>query len=383
MESSAQLIRKARLFDFYAKYLWRFHRVIARRHLTPRCKRCINSNIYSALDEHGICGVCREDAGQSAEEAPGAPESAEPAQLTETLSGFTRAGTGDYDALVMVSGGKDSALLLYELSQRFPTLRQLAFTVDNGFMSPVALDNARRYVAKLGIDHLVFRPKPSLYVKSFRHAIIHAEPGKGSFETVDRIDGQIGFDVCKNFAARNHIPLVLFGFNRIQMRAFFDVDGFQLPAALVGKPTTTVLGRPLAEVYDDDELGYFWDPERFDAVYRPRLVAPLAVWEYNEQTARDKTIDLGLIKPGNESALVTNNAVVTLMVALDYVRLGYADFEPQFADMIRRGEADRRYWLAVFEMLEYSAKTGWMIAAELDRIAASLGISVAELGLEY
>jgi hypothetical protein len=383
MESSVQLIRKARLFDFYAKYLWRFHRVVARRYLTPRCKRCINSAIYSALDENGICGVCREDAEQFADEMPGTQENDEPGQLAELLSGGAGKGAGNYDALVMVSGGKDSALLLYELVKRFPKLRQLAFTVDNGFMSPVALDNARRYVAKLGIDHFIFRPKPSLYVKSFRYAILHAAPDQGSFETVDRVDGQIGFDVCKNFAARNQIPLLLFGFNCIQMRAFFDVDDFQLPASLVNKPTTMVLGRPLAELYDDSELGYFWDAARFSEVDLPRLVAPLSVWEYNEQTARDKTINLGLIESGSESALVTNNAVVTLMVALDYVRLGYADFEPQFADMVRRGEADRRYWKAVFEMLEYSAKTGWMIADELNRIADSLGIDVTEIGLAY
>ena len=384
MESSAQLIRKAKLFDFYAKYLWRFHRVIARRHLAPRCKQCINSSIYSALDAQGICGVCREAMTLSAEEEVSeTPGNDEPARLEETLSGSAQTGTGDYDALVMVSGGKDSALLLYELTQRFPTLRMLAYTVDNGFMSPVALENARRYVARLGVDHLVFRPKPSLYLKSFRHAILHAEPGQGSFETVDRIDGQIGFDVSKNFAARNRIPLLLFGFNRIQMRAFFNVDSFELPAAQVNEPTTAALGVPLAEIYDNNELGYFWDPRHFEEMQRPRLVAPLAVWEYNEQTTRDKTIDLGLIEPGKESALVTNNAVVTLMVVLDYVRLGYADFEPQFADMIRRGEADRDYWRAVFEMVEYSAKTGWMIADELDQIAASLGLSRAEIGLAH
>jgi hypothetical protein len=45
MESSAKLIRKARLFDFYSRRVWRMHRLLVRTHLTPRCRRCVKVNV--------------------------------------------------------------------------------------------------------------------------------------------------------------------------------------------------------------------------------------------------------------------------------------------------------------------------------------------------
>ena len=62
-------------------------------------------------------------------------------------------------------------------------------------------------------------------------------------------------------------------------------------------------------------------------------------------------------------------------------RLGYASFEPEFADMVRSGKASRRFWRNVFEMLEYSAKTGWMLDAELTRIVRELDLTREDIGL--
>jgi hypothetical protein len=165
------------------------------------------------------------------------------------------------------------------------------------------------------------------------------------------------------------------------MEAYFGIDGWEVPREIVRQKTTTVLGRGLFEVFDSSHARHFWDPARHGDDRIPRMIAPLCVWHYNEEQVRRRVIDLGLIDAGNDSALVTNNAVIQLMVVLDYLHLGYADFEPQFADMVRRGEADGHYWRNVFEMLEYSAKTGWMIEKDLDRIAHSLGIDREKLGL--
>jgi hypothetical protein len=294
--------------------------------------------------------------------------------MEATLEACQGVGAGDYDALVMVSGGKDSAILLHLLGQKFPGLRQLAFTIDNSFMSPVAMANAQQTVSRLGVDHVVSRPDPEVFVRGFRYACTHLEPAKGCFETVDRLDATLGFDLAKNFAACHRIPLVVFGFNPVQMSVYFGVDGWEVPDYLVRGETTTVIGRDLLEIFDEEHARYFWDPERHGDDRIPRLVAPLCVWHYNEEEVRQRVIELGLIEPGNDSALVTNNSVIQMMVVFDYLHLGYADFEPQFADMVRRGEADRRYWRNVFEILEYSAKTGWMIEGDLNRIATSLDI---------
>ena len=63
------------------------------------------------------------------------------------------------------------------------------------------------------------------------------------------------------------------------------------------------------------------------------------------------------------------------MIVADYLRLGYASFEPEFASMVRAGKADRTFWRNVFEMLEYSARTGWLLGGEIDKQARSIGLT--------
>ena len=48
------LILRARLFDFHAKHVWKFHRELVRRHLSPRCQRCSLSVACSPLDGNGV-----------------------------------------------------------------------------------------------------------------------------------------------------------------------------------------------------------------------------------------------------------------------------------------------------------------------------------------
>jgi hypothetical protein len=70
-----------------------------------------------------------------------------------------------------------------------------------------------------------------------------------------------------------------------------------------------------------------------------------------------------------------------MMIVADYFRLGYASFEPEFANQIREGKADRRFWRNVFEMLEYTTRTGSMLDNEIDWIVAELGLTRTDIGL--
>ncbi len=63
---------------------------------------------------------------------------------------------GRYHCLVMCSGGKDSTAALYYMKKRYK-LEPLAFTFDNGFEPPDALENVRNAVERLGVDHFMFK----------------------------------------------------------------------------------------------------------------------------------------------------------------------------------------------------------------------------------
>ncbi len=377
------LIVRARLFDFHARHLWRFHRVVARRHLSKRCLNCAISEVCSPLDAAGVCAECRTHqakARNSIREIT-APTAELAAALTALLRNYEGAGKGAYDALVMLSGGKDSALLIHELQQRHPKLRLLAMTIDNSYMSPVALQNCARIVDTLNVDHVSVRLAKSVYAKSFRFACCHVEDKKGAFETVDRIDADLGFSQAKIYAATHRIPLLLSGLSWTQVERLFGLQSFEVPQEQALAKVTSTLGVDLNEIYDASELRYWWDPQRFDKADWPRFVHPFYAWRMEEQDIRDRVVNLGLIKPGNDSPLLTNNVLIPMMIVADFHNQGYASFEPEFACLVREGKAARLFWRNVFEMLEYSAKTGWMLEKEIDKLASSIGLTRHDLGI--
>ena len=383
MTNATTLIIRARLFQFHAKYLWRFHRRFVKRHLHDRCVNCVISNAYSALDEKGLCAECRTSAS-----VPVPSSGADTQQMQDLEAEIDRLfrdhagrGSGAHDAVVMLSGGKDSALLIHELHRRHPRLRILALTIDNSFMSPVALENAARAAERLDVDHVTLKPAKSLYQKSFRLACRLREAGKGCFETVDRIDADLGFSLAQIFAATHRIPLLVSGLSWAQIERIFGVRSFEVPREQALAKVTHTLGKPLGEIYEPSEFEYWWDPAKFPRDFWPRFVHPFYAWRYEEQRIQDRVIKLGLIKPGNDSPLLTNNVIIPMMIVADYLRLGYASFEPEFASQVRAGKADRRFWRNVFEMLEYSARTGWMLDREIEKIAGLLGLTRAEIGL--
>jgi hypothetical protein len=376
--SAETLIARARRFRFYAQHLWRFHRPFVRRGLRRRCVRCVVSEAYSPLDAAGVCAECR--ARAAAPQTDAAAEVPLAAELDAVFDAAQGTGAGAHDALVMLSGGKDSAFLLHLLRQRFPRLRLLALTIDNSFMSPVALDNARRTVEVLDIDHVTLKPPKSLYAKSFRLACTLREEGKGCFETVDRIDADLGFSLGKIHATTHHIPLLVSGLSWAQVERIFGVRSFEVPPELALARVEETLGRRLDAVYEPTELPFWWDPARVDRALWPRFIHPFYAWRFEERHIQDEVVRLGLIERGNDSPMLTNNLIIPMMVVIDYLRLGYASFEPEFAAQVRAGKADPGFWRNAFEMLEYSAHTGWMLGDEIDRMAHSLGLTRAEIG---
>ncbi|HOX06585.1 MAG TPA: hypothetical protein PK280_09300 [Planctomycetota bacterium] len=384
MVDARSLIRRGRAFEFYARHLWRFHRLLARGHLRRRCERCSVSEAFSPLGPDGICGECHAPANAAVrpgQEPDGRPEALR-AELDRLLREHQGKGPGLHDALVMLSGGKDSALLLLELRRRYPGLRLLALTIDNSFMSPIALENCRQVAEKVDVDLVTLKPARSLFEKSFRFACTGIEAGKGAFETVDRIDADLGFSLAKIYAATHRIPLLMSGLSWAQVERLFGVQTFEVPAGQAMAKVTATLGTDLAAIYAPEELDYWWDPGRFPRESWPRFIHPFYAWRIPEQEIRDTVVREGLIAPGNDSPLLTNNVLIPMMVLRDYLLLGYASFEPEFASQVRAGKADRIFWRNVFEMLEHSAKTGWLLGKEVDKLAKGIGLTRQAIGMK-
>jgi NH3-dependent NAD+ synthetase len=117
------------------------------------CKKCVlpetKPDIW--LNEDGVCNVCVEyDKTKNECETNGNLET----DFLKILNMYK--SHGEYDCLVMCSGGKDSTAALYYMKKRYK-LNPLAFTFDHGFETEDALSNVKNAAQALGVDFLYFK----------------------------------------------------------------------------------------------------------------------------------------------------------------------------------------------------------------------------------
>src|SRR5437016_5595183 len=122
--------------------------VRASKQLTHRTRCRPAANVPgTSYDAEGVCNVCR-GYDTYVEKAQAYFKTTQ--ELKALAAEMKAARTGDYDCLVLLSGGKDSTYMLYQLCGL--GLKPLVFTLDNGFISDEAKANIRRVVDSLGVD---------------------------------------------------------------------------------------------------------------------------------------------------------------------------------------------------------------------------------------
>ena len=99
------------------------------------------------FDTDGVCGLCQAFE-QYKDKAMAYFKTMD--DLREIVQDAKAAKTGVYDCLMLLSGGKDSTYVLYQLVEL--GLTPLVFHLDNGFISEGAKANIRRVVDALGLE---------------------------------------------------------------------------------------------------------------------------------------------------------------------------------------------------------------------------------------
>lgn len=163
-----------------------------------RCVQCILPNGLPdvTLDSSGVCNHCRASAARHNE----TPEQRR-LQLARILDRYRNRGT--YDALVPVSGGKDSMYVLYLLAKEFG-LTVLAYNFDNGFQSERARLNIQRAVKRLGVELITLKPSERRLLELYGVFLRRA----GEFCTPCNM--MIGA-MAQRFARQNRIHLIALG----------------------------------------------------------------------------------------------------------------------------------------------------------------------------
>ncbi|MEJ2178169.1 MAG: AMP-binding protein, partial [Gammaproteobacteria bacterium] len=127
-------------------------------------------------------------------------------QLKKLLHNMSLSKRGNYDLLMLLSGGKDSTYALYQVCAM--GLKVFAMTLDNGYISEGAKANIRRSVADLDIEHefVTTDAMNAIFSDSLNR---HSSVCYGCFKTI--------YTLAINHAHQRGIPVIVTGLSRGQM----------------------------------------------------------------------------------------------------------------------------------------------------------------------
>ena len=148
------------------------------------CARCCmpSTSEGTIFDELGICRAC-----QSSEQKMHINWKERGIKLKEILDEFKAKSGDNYDCLVPISGGKDSAFQLHVLVKVLG-MKPLAVTFSHNWFTEVGNYNLWNILEKLNVDHLMFTPNKGLINKIARQSLYnigdscwHCHAGIGAF----------------------------------------------------------------------------------------------------------------------------------------------------------------------------------------------------------
>lgn len=164
------------------------------------CIRCCMPETQEGIkfDEMGICQAC-----QSSEQKIHIDWVEREQELRKLLDNAkSNAGT-NYDCIVPISGGKDSAFQLYVLTKVYG-MKPLAVTFSHNWFSETGWYNLQNALQQFNVDHIMFTPNRDLVNRLARKSLEgigdscwHCHAGVGAFPL--------------QVAVRFNIPLLIWG----------------------------------------------------------------------------------------------------------------------------------------------------------------------------
>lgn len=133
---------------------------------TQYCKRCILPSFYPGItfDEKGICSICR---SFDSKLTIWHEEKKKQERTLETLCRDAKSKKRSFDALIPLSGGKDSIYVLW-YAVEILNLNVLAFSMNNGYLTNFAKNNIENACTILGVEHIYYNMSKKLMNRMFR-----------------------------------------------------------------------------------------------------------------------------------------------------------------------------------------------------------------------
>jgi tRNA(Ile)-lysidine synthase TilS/MesJ len=304
-----------------------------------RCSRCVLPETFPGIefDGEGICNYCRRSKSSD--------------RLSQSMNKYREKfeklisenrRKGGYDAIMAYSGGKDSTYTMYVLKQQY-SLSILALTMDNGFVSPKSLDNCRKVVEGLGIDHIIFKPRIDIISALFRKGesddFFASRKGLERASTICTTCMSLVKSIALRRAIESDIPFIFYGWSPGQ--APVEASIFRNNPSMIRQMQSAML-EPMREIAGEEVENYFLTGEHFENADRfPYNVSPLAFLEYDEEIIMKEIREFGWERPDDTDPNSTNCLLNALGIKVHIDRHSFHPYAFELAGLVRNGYMKR------------------------------------------
>ena len=333
--------------------------------VTRRCTRCVLPESFPGIsfNDVGECNFCSQS---------GADE----VSLTEQLARQMEAaieenrGNGEYDCIVALSGGKDSSYVLRMLAAE-RGLNCLSLTIDNGFLSDVAVENCRTVADGLGVDHVFYRPATrfvkQMYVESLRQKVHTSAATTRASNICNSCITLINNYMVKT-ALQMRVPMVAGGYLSGQVPK--NAVTMVLDARRLRETRQAALPR-LTRAFGPRSEHYFGIEVPEGETGKVTVLNPLLAIRYDEEDVIEQVKGLGWRMPVDTGKHSSNCRLNDLGIHAHLKQYGFHPYVWDISDLVRRGSLSRE------EALEKIDST-----PDIDRVRAmgsQLGLEVDDL----
>ncbi len=300
---------------------------------TSICARCVLPASFPniSFDREGICCFCSRPEAASQTQFD-ARQRLEFEQIVRTNKGKSA-----YDALCCYSGGKDSTYMLKMMVHELG-LNVLAFTLDNGFITPQSKQNILKVIDILEVDHLFFKPARAFMTRMYREAIF-GDLYKARDNFITRIS-----DVCLScisvvnttaarLALQYRIPMIFAGFTPGQIPRAIIKNNHRFYRETYHQHRDHLQGclGTKAEQYLDL-------PDDSFIIYQ---MSPYLVFEKSEAFILEAIRSLGWVHPENLDGCTSNCALNAVGNMCHEKKYGFHPYALELSKLVRKGLLSR------------------------------------------
>jgi hypothetical protein len=257
-----------------------------------------------------------------------------------------------YDCIVAYSGGKDSTFLLHFLKKKFG-LNILAHTLDNGFVSPTALQNIKRIAKVLNIKYKITKPDFEILKSLFTYALTEKIPYPqeilAMLSQVCAVCIGMVFSTTLNLAIELKIPLMFIGFTpgqypAISLENFLKVKSCMFLSDRVYRDdpldVIKIVADPIREKFGEKVNKYFFRSQYYPkGLCVPKILFPFhALLDYDEHEIIKEISKLGWRKPKDTDTCSTNCLLNTVGNYTCIKQLDYHPYIGELSYLVRMGK---------------------------------------------